>query len=99
MPIEGQVRTPLGRRDRLLLAAVATALLAAAAVGGVMLATHGSHSDAGCVVVAVPSTLGGATVRACGPAAHRFCHTQGKRDATIATACRSQGYAADVARP
>jgi len=81
-----------------MLAALATALIAAAAVGGVTLATRGSQSSAGCVVVAVPSTLGGATVRACGPAAHRFCRTQGKRDATLAAACRKQGYAADVAR-
>ncbi len=98
MPIEAQARTPLGRRDRFLLVAVATALLAAAAVGGVMLATRGSRSNAGCIVVAVPSTMGGASVRACGPAAHRFCRTQGKRDATVAAACRKQGYAADVAR-
>ena len=98
MPIEGQARTPLGRRDRFLLAAVATALLAAAAVGGVTLATGESHSSSGCVVVAVPSTMGGATVRACGQAAHRFCRTQGKRDATVTAACRRQGYAADVAR-
>ena len=98
MPIEGQARTPLGRRDRFLLAAVATALLAAAAAGGVTLARSESHSSADCVVVAVPSTMGGATVRACGQAAHRFCHTQGKRDAAVAAACRSQGYAADVAR-
>ena len=98
MPIEGQARTPLGRRDRLLLVAVATALLAAAAIGGVTLATRESHSSSGCVVVAVPSTMGGATVHACGAAAHKFCRTQGKRDVTIAAACRSQGYAADVAR-
>jgi len=98
MPIEGQTRTPLGRRDRFLLAAVAIALVAAAAVGGVTLATRGSRSNAGCVVVAVPSTMGGATVRACGPAAHRFCRTQGKRDTTVAAACRAQGYAVDVAR-
>jgi hypothetical protein len=98
MPIEGQARTPLGRRDRFLLVTVATALLAAGAVGGVTLATSESHSNSGCVVVAVPSTMGGATVRTCGSAAHRFCRTQGKHDATVAAACRKQGYAADVAR-
>jgi hypothetical protein len=99
MPIEGQARAPLGRRDRIMLAAVAIAVLAGAAVGGVLLATRGSHSNAGCVVVAVPSTMGGASLRNCGAAAHAFCRTQGKRDPTIAAACREQGYAADVARP
>jgi uncharacterized membrane protein YeiH len=99
MPIEEQARAPLGWRDRLLLAALATAVVAAAAAGGVTLATRSSPSNAGCVVVAVPSTMGGASIRNCGAAAHAFCRTQGKLDAAIAAACRHQGYAADVARP
>jgi hypothetical protein len=99
MPIEEQARAPLGGRDKALLAAVAVALVIAAVVGGVLFATRGSSSNAGCVVVAVPSTMGGASLRNCGAAAHEFCRTQGKRDPTIAAACREQGYAADVARP
>ena len=55
-----------------------------------------AQSNAGCVVVDVPSTMGGATVRSCGAAAHEFCRTQGRRDRTVATACTTQGFAADV---
>ena len=55
-----------------------------------------ARSDAGCIVVDVPSTMGGATVRSCGAAAHDFCRTQGKLDRTVAAACVTQGFAADV---
>jgi hypothetical protein len=41
--------------------------------------------------------MGGARLHNCGSAAHRFCRTQGPRDARIAAACRKQGFAADVA--
>jgi hypothetical protein len=92
MPVEAQSRAPLGRRDRRLLALLAVATLAGAAALGVALATRGSPSNAGCVVVAVPSTLGGATLRSCGRAAHEFCRTQGKKDPAIAAACRRQGF-------
>ncbi|SRR5258708_37803445 len=98
MPIEGQARAPLRGRDKILLVALAAAAVVAAATLTVVLATRGSSSNAGCVVVSVPSTMGGASLRNCGAAAHAFCRTQGKRDATIGAACRSQGYAADVAR-
>jgi hypothetical protein len=57
----------------------------------------GSSSGAGCVVVDVPSTMGGARLRNCGKAAHEFCRTQGPRDGLVADACRKQGFAADVA--
>jgi hypothetical protein len=40
--------------------------------------------------------MGGATVRNCGAAAHEFCRTQGRRDRSIATACTTQGFAADI---
>lgn len=97
MPIEGQARTPLGRRDRFLV--VAVVLAAAVAVAeAITLSGGGSHANARCVVVHVPSTMGGASLRNCGAAAHAFCRTQGKRDPAIAAACRKQGYAADVAR-
>jgi len=91
------VRTPLSQRDKRLL--VVTAMLAAAAVaaGGVVYATHpAGRSDAGCVVVNLPSTMGGAEVRNCGAAAHTFCRVQGKVDKTVAAACSRQGFAADL---
>jgi len=96
MPVERQSRAPLGRGDKRLLAVLAVAALAGAAALGVTLATHGSTSNAGCVVVDVPSTLGGARLRQCGAAAHAFCRAHGVRNATIAAACRRQGFAADV---
>ena len=97
MPVEGQwqrARTPLSRRDKRLLAAAGAIAAAAVAAGGVVYATHSSgRSDAGCVVVRLPSTMGGAEVRNCGAAAKRFCLLQGKVDPTVAAACRRAGYA------
>ena len=46
-------------------------------------------------MVEVPSTMGGARLRVCGADAHAFCRTQGG-DASIAAACRQQGFAADL---
>ena len=101
MPVEGQferANTPLSRRDKRLLAVLAVLAVAAAIAAGVVLATRsGSSSDAGCVVVDVPSTMGGARLRNCGSAAHEFCRTQGLRDPLVGAACRKQGFAADVA--
>ncbi len=96
MPVEGQWRranTPLGRRDKRLLAAAALVAVAAAVVLAVAYAVRpAAPSNAGCVVVDVPSTMGGARVRSCGAAARAFCRAQGGRDDTIAAACRRQGY-------
>ena len=100
MPVEGQferANTPLSRRDKRLLGALAVVAAAGVAAAGIAFATHTSPSGVGCVTVDVPSTMGGARLRNCGTAAHRFCRTQGPRDARIAAACRRQGFAADVA--
>ena len=100
--MEGQwqrANTPLGRRDKRLLAVAALAVAVAAAVGGVYAAQSSSRSDAGCVVVSMPSTMGGAEVRNCGAAAHTFCRLQGRVDGAVAAACRRQGFAADVKQP
>ena len=83
-------------RDKRVLSAVAAVAVAGAVAAGVTLATHSSPSNAGCVVVTTPSTMGGARLRNCGAAAHAFCRTQAKRDPTISEACRRQGFAADV---
>ena len=103
VPVEGQWRranTPLTRRDKRLLAAVAALVVAtAAAVGGVYAAHPSARSDAGCVVVSLPSTMGGAQVRNCGTAAHTFCRLQGNVDPAVAAACRREGFAADVKKP
>ena len=100
MPVEGQwqrANTPLSRRDKRLLVALAALAVAGAITVGVVFATRSSSlPEAGCISVDVPSTMGGARLRNCGRAAHRFCHTQGPRDARIAAACRKQGFAADL---
>ncbi len=100
MPVEGhwrRARTPLNRRDKLLLVAVA---VVGAVVLVVAIALAGRGSTGGgtenCVVVDVPSTMGGARLRQCGSAAHDFCRTQGAKDQIVANACRAQGYATDV---
>ena len=100
MPVEGQWQragTPLSRRDKRLLAAAAAIAATVVAAAGAVYAAHPSgRSDAGCVVVRLPSTMGGAEVRNCGAAAHTFCRLRGKADATVAAACRRAGFATDL---
>ena len=99
MPLEGHWRrtnTPLSRRDKRLLVTVAGMAAIAAVVLVIAYAGRSAPSNADCVVVDVPSTMGGARLRSCGTAAHAFCRTQGRRNATIAAACRRQGYLADL---
>src|SRR5579859_3904477 len=101
MPVEGQWRranTPLNRRDKRLLAAAAVIASLAALALAIAYALSPAVSNAGCVVVDVPSTMGGARLRNCGANARAFCHSHGKLDSTIATACRRQGYATDLNR-
>jgi hypothetical protein len=100
VPVEGQWRranTPLSPRDKRLLAAVAAiAAIAALALAIAYAVRPAATSNAGCVGIDVPSTMGGARLRTCGAAARAFCHTQGALDNTIAAACRRQGYATDL---
>jgi hypothetical protein len=92
MPVEGQRSRPLGRRDRLVIAAVAAG--ATIAVGlGAWYATSGSSdsSNTGCVDVTLPASLGGETLRRCGSEAVSFCRAEGPRNHRIADACRRAG--------
>ena len=102
MPVEGhweRASTPLRARDRrVLLVAAVVAVLAVIGLGVAYAFRPAAQSNAGCVVADVPSTMGGATVRSCGVAAHRLCRTQGRIDRLIAEACITQGFAADVPR-
>ncbi len=94
MPVEGQQRRPLGRRDRIVIAIVLGAVAIAAGVGSfAYLDRNGSpgSSGKGCVVVTVPASLGGATIRRCGARAVAFCRSEALRNATIADACRRAG--------
>ena len=95
MPVEGhweRANTPLRTRDRRVLVVVAVvAVLVVIGLGIAYALRPAAQSNAGCVVVDVPSTMGGATVRSCGAAAHDFCRTQGRLDRTVATACIDAG--------
>jgi hypothetical protein len=78
--------------------AVLFSLAAIALLVAVWVVQPAPKSNSACVVVAVPSTMGGTTDRACGAAAHRLCRSRGAVDRTVAEACQSQGFAADVPR-
>ena len=72
----------------IVIAAVIATVLGVAFAGGPR-----SPSNANCVVVDVPSTMGGTRARECGAAARAFCREQGPRDRTVAAVCLRQGYA------
>ena len=96
MPLEGHARrlvTPLTGRDKLVVAVVAFGILLAVA-GGVWAAVtrHAKPIPADCVVVTVPGTMGGTTIRNCGAAGRRYCLAQYKLNDQIAAECRKHGY-------
>ena len=94
------MHTPLrstNRRERRLLVAVAVVLVIAVAIALFATIRGGSSkAEAGCIRVTVPSTMGGATVHACGPAAARWCRSPESRQPVIArdarAQCRRAGY-------
>ena len=99
MPVEGQwdrARTPLSRRDKRLLLALAALIVAGAIAAGVVLATRSSSPQGACLSVDVPSTMGGGHLKECGAAARQFCLEQAKREPAIAAACRRQGFLAEL---
>ncbi len=95
MPVEDQwnrVNNPLRPRDRHVLAVFAVVAVLAVA-GGIVayLLRPPPPSNAGCVVVTVASTMGGAILRNCGPAARTFCREQ-SNVANAAEQCVRLGY-------
>jgi hypothetical protein len=87
----------LSRRDKLLLLALAALVVAGAIAAGVYFATRSSSSpQAACLSVDLPSTMGGGHLKECGAAARQFCLEQAKRDPAVATACRRQGFLAEL---
>ncbi len=101
MPVEGQwerSHTPFSRSDKRLLGAVCLlAVVVIAAVSAFYLTRSSSTPAAGnCLVADVASTMGGARLTVCGAAAHSFCAAHGGKDARIASACRREGFAADL---
>ncbi len=102
MPVERhweRVNAPLRSRDRAVLLWAGVAVVVAAVALAIVYAAKGpARSNAGCVVAVFPSTMGGASLRSCGHAAHVLCRTQGRVDPRIRSACLAQGFAADVRR-
>jgi hypothetical protein len=99
MPVEAQwrrARSTLSKRDKWVLGSMGTAAIAATIVGFAF--ANGSTVRRDCVVVNVPSTMGGARLQPCGAAAGTFCREQGPLDLTIARACRRQGYTITTGR-
>jgi hypothetical protein len=91
---ERRLREPLrwGRRERVAVAALlACAVLALAALGAFAL-TSGSRGRRDCVDVTFASTVGGATLHACGPQARRVCASGGRGiEEELRVACRHAG--------
>lgn len=80
-----------------MLVAVSVVLLIALAVALVAILRGGSsEAGPGCIRLTVPSTMGGATVHACGTEAARWCRSPESREAAIVRAaraeCRRAGY-------
>jgi hypothetical protein len=101
MPLEGQWERQhaplwaLGRRERRALAALGALLAVAIAVNAIASLHASSPNRAGCVELTIPSTTGGAAVRACGDQAARLCAGQARVSrelaAALATRCRRVG--------
>ena len=79
-----------GRRERLAVIAVVVALLLGGAVVAVLaISSSGSSSNAGCVQVTAPSTLGAVVVHSCGQDARNLCR-QGGSSGVPVRALRSE---------
>jgi hypothetical protein len=102
MPLQGhweRTQTPLRRttpRDTRLVAGIAALLVVALAVVVYAAVSEDSAKPGpGCIEVTAAHSTGGATVRACGPTAARWCRTMAARDDPLARAvrarCRSAG--------
>ena len=77
--------------------AVTTVLAIALAVALFAILRGGtSEAGPGCISLTVPSTMGGATVHACGATAARWCRSPESRQGAIArearAQCRRAGY-------
>jgi hypothetical protein len=84
------VRSTTRRERRVLVAVIAVLLIGVAIALFATLRGGSSEAGAGCIRVTVPSTMGGATVHACGPAAARWCRSPESRQAAIAHDARAQ---------
>jgi hypothetical protein len=83
-----------GRREKALVALLATCVVLAAAGLGAYALTSGSPARSDCVEVTFASTLGGATFHACGAQARHVCATGAFRgvEPELRAACRRAGF-------
>lgn len=97
MPVEGQAQrlaSSLRPLDRYFLLAMALITVLGIGAGTYVYATRAPEpSSAGCVIVTVPSSLGGTTLRNCGADAKRFCMAQTNPSSGVAAECRRRGFA------
>ena len=91
MPVEGQQKLPLRPRDKRFLGVLAAVAVTASGVGAYLHFSRDS-SAANCVTVTVASTMCGATIHRCGADAVQFCRQNGPNDASVAAACRREGF-------
>jgi hypothetical protein len=83
-----------GRREKAVVATLVSCVLLAAIGLGVYALTSGSPARSDCVEVTFASTLGGATVHACGAHARHVCSSGTFRgiERELRAACRRAGF-------
>ena len=91
-----RLSTPLswGRREKAVVAALISCVMLAAIGLGAYALTSGSPARSDCVEVTFASTLGGATVHACGAHARHVCASGAFRgsEQELRAACRKAGF-------
>jgi hypothetical protein len=86
---------PWGRREKAVVGTVLVCVALAFAALGAYALTSGAPARKDCVEVTFASTLGGATLHACGQRARRVCASSGdfkSIKATLNEACRRAGF-------
>ncbi|HWE83102.1 MAG TPA: hypothetical protein VG265_15740 [Gaiellaceae bacterium] len=99
MPVERQaerVAMPLRPTDRRFLLVFAIVAALAIAAGGVWAATRSGAKDGErCFSATYPSSMGGASIHHCGPAAVHYCAVDANLP-QVADACRAAGFAVET---
>jgi hypothetical protein len=102
MPLQGQwerQQAPLGSRERRTIAIVGGVLALALAIVLYFSVVKSGSAGVGCVNVTVPSTMGAASMHACGDRARSLCASQSGGDQSdpfvraAEAACRKAGFA------
>ncbi len=90
-----------GRRERAVVAVLASCVLLAVVGLGVYAVTSGAPARKDCVEVTFASTLGGARLQGCGARARAMCASPGASreiEQELRTACRRAGFPFDPRR-